>query len=555
MAKHIIFNQKAREALKRGIDTLADAVKVTLGPRGRAVVLQKSYGAPVITLDGVTIAKEIELEDNIENAGAELIKQVASKTNDVAGDGTTTATLLAQAMIGEGLKNVTAGVDPIKMKAGMEKAHEVVLGVLKKLSKPVSQKAEIAQVATISARDAEIGNLIANVIDKVGKDGVVTVEESQTMGLTSEIVEGMQFDRGYVSAYMVTNPDRMESILENPYILVTDQKISSINDILPLLEKLMQGGKKNLVIVADDIEGEALATLVVNKLRGIFNVLAIKAPGFGDRKKEMLQDVAIITGAEYISEETGRKLDATDITMLGKARKIIADKDKTTIVGGGGAKDKVEARVKQLRAQIEKTDSEFDREKLEERLAKLAGGVAVIKVGAPTEVAQKERQHRIEDAVNATKAAVAEGIVPGGGVALVRAITSVEALKKKFTSDEEFAQAVGVGVVLEALKAPLKQIAENAGYEGAVVLNEVLSKKDMPSYGFNAATGGYGDLVKDGIIDPTKVTRSALEHAVSVSSLLMITEAVVAEAPKREEKGMGGGGMGMGGGMPGMGEY
>ncbi|MEK7498424.1 MAG: chaperonin GroEL, partial [Patescibacteria group bacterium] len=337
-------------------------------------------------LDGVTIAKEIELEDNIENAGAELIKQVASKTNDVAGDGTTTATLLAQAMISEGLKNVTAGVDPIKMKAGMEKAHEVVLGVLKKLSKPVSQKAEIAQVATISARDAEIGNLIANVIDKVGKDGVVTVEESQSMGLTSEIVEGMQFDRGYVSAYMVTNPDRMESILENPYILVTDQKISSINDILPLLEKLMQGGKKNLVIVADDIEGEALATLVVNKLRGIFNVLAIKAPGFGDRKKEMLQDVAIITGAEYISEETGRKLDATDITMLGKARKIIADKDKTTIVGGGGAKDKVEARVKQLRAQIEKTDSEFDRQKLEERLAKLAGGVAVIKVGAQTEV-------------------------------------------------------------------------------------------------------------------------------------------------------------------------
>ncbi|MDE1970847.1 MAG: chaperonin GroEL [Patescibacteria group bacterium] len=552
MAKHITFNQDAREALKRGIDKLADAVKVTLGPRGRAVVLEKSYGAPVITLDGVTIAKEIELEDKTENAGAELIKQVASKTNDVAGDGTTTATLLTQAMVHAGLKNVTAGADPIKLKLGMEKAHEEVVKVLKKLSRPVSQKAEIAQVATISARDNEIGALIANVIDKVGKDGVVTVEESQTMGVSHEIVEGMQFDRGYVSAYMVTNADRMEAVLENPYVLVTDQKVSAINELLPLLEKLMQAGKKNLVLIADDVEGEALATLVLNKLRGIFSVLAVKAPGFGDRKKEALQDIAIVTGAEYISEETGRKLESADISMLGRARKVIADKDKTTIVGGNGAKDQLEKRVKQLRAQIEKTDSEFDREKLEERLAKLSGGVAVIKVGAPTEVAQKEKQHRIEDAVNATKAAIAEGIVPGGGIALVRAVDAVEVLKNEFSKKGNFAEAAGVSVVEEALKAPLQQIAFNAGHNGAVVLDKILIKKDN-GFGFNAATGEYVDLIKEGIVDPTKVTRSALENAVSISSLLLITEAVVSDVPKKEEKG--GAGMGMGGGMPGMPEY
>ncbi len=548
MAKQILFGEKARQALKRGVDKLADAVKVTLGPRGRAVVLEKGYGAPIITHDGVTIAKEIELEDKIENIGAELVKQVASKTNDVAGDGTTTATLLAQVFISEGLKNVASGVDPVGLHRGMEKAYQAVLEALKKLSKNLNGTEEIAQVATISARDPEIGKLIAEVINKVGKDGVVTVEESQTLGLTKEIVEGLQFDRGYISQYMVTNGERMESVLEEPYILVTDRKISAINDLLPLLEKLIQSGKKELVIIAEDVEGEALATLVVNKLRGIFSALGVKAPGFGDRKKEMLQDIAALTGAEFISEELGRKLDSVDVKDLGQAHRVIATKDNTTIVGGKGDKLEIEKRVQQIKAQAAKTDSDFDKEKLMERLGKLSGGVAVIKIGAATEVEQKEKQHRIEDAVAATKAAIEEGIVPGGGVALVRTSHAVEALIKSLSKDQ-LPEIVGAKIILKGLHAPIQQIAENAGYDGAVVLDKVLAEKD--DFGFNAATGVYEKLLKSGIVDPTKVVRSALQNAVSISSLLLITEAVVADIPEKKEKsGMSGG---MGGGMPGMG--
>jgi len=545
MAKQILFNEKARKTIKRGVDKLADTVKVTLGPRGRAVVLQKSYGAPLITHDGVTIAKEIELEDKIENIGAELIKQVASKTNDTAGDGTTTATLLAQVFIREGMKNVSSGVDPVGLKRGMEKAYHETLEALKKISKKITNREEIAQVATISARDAEIGNLIAEVIDTVGKDGVVTVEESQTLNLEKEIVEGMQFDHGYVSQYMVTNPERMEAVLESPYILVTDKKISAISELLPLLEKLIQSGKKELMIIADDIEGEALATLVVNKLRGIFHVLAVKAPGFGDRKKEMLQDIATVTGAEFISEEVGRKLDSADITSLGQAHRVIANKDNTTIVGGKGSKGEIEKRVAQLKTQIAKTDSEFDREKLQERLGKLSGGVAVIKVGAATEVEQKEKQHRIEDAVAATKAAIEEGIVPGGGVALVRASHEVEALIAGMSKDN-LPEIVGAKIVLEGLRAPIKQIAENAGYDGAVVLDRVMKEKG--DFGFNAATGNYENLVASGIVDPTKVVRTALQNSVSIASMLLITEAVVADIPEKKERGAGPAGMG---GMPG----
>ena len=543
MAKQILFNDKARAKLKVGVDKLADTVKITLGPRGRAVVLDKGYGAPTITLDGVTIAKEIELKDRIENLGAELIKEVASKTNDVAGDGTTTATLLAQTFINEGLKNVTSGIDPIAMRRGMEKAYEEVLSSLKNLAQKITGKEEIAQVATISARDPEIGKLIADVIDQVGKDGVVTVEESQTLGLSKELVEGLQFDRGYVSAYMVTNPERMETVMENPYILVTDQKISTINSLLPLLEKLVQAGKKDLVIIADDIDGEALATLVVNKIRGIFNVLGVKAPGFGDRRKEMLQDIATVTGAEFISEEIGRKLENTDIIALGQAHRVVANKDNTTIIGGKGEKAEIDKRIAQLKTQIQKTDSEFDREHLQERLGKLSGGVAVIKVGAATEVEQKEKQHRIEDAVAATKAAIDEGIVPGGGVALVRTAKSVETLIEKYDKSQ-LAEIVGAKIILEGLYAPLKQISENAGYNGAVVLNKVKEGKD--DFGFNAATGQFENLIKSGVIDPAKVTRLALQNAVSVASLLLITEAVVAELPEKKERMPGQSPMGMG---------
>ncbi len=542
MAKQLLFNENARIALKKGGDKLADAVKITLGPRGRAVVLEKGYGAPMVTHDGVTIAKEIELEDKIENIGAELVKEVASKTNDIAGDGTTTATLLAQVLINEGLKNATSGVDVVGMHKGMTKAYEAVLESLKNLSKKISTKEEIAQVATISSRDEEIGKLIADVIDQVGKDGVVTVEESQSVGLSKELVEGLQFDRGYVSAYMVSNAERMEAVLESPYVLVTDKKISSINELLPLLEKLVKAGKKELVIIADDVDGEALATLVVNKIRGIFNVLAVKAPGFGDRRKEMLQDIAVVTGADFISEDLGRKLESVDIASLGQAHRVVSNKDNTTIVGGKGAKEEIEKRVNQIKSQLQKTDSEFDREKLQERLGKLSGGVAVIKVGAATEVEQKEKQHRIEDAVNATKAAIEEGIVVGGGVALARAAESVKELINKFEKDQ-MAEIVGAKIVLEGLYAPLKQIAKNAGYDGAVVLDKVLNEKD--DFGFNAATGKYENLIKSGVVDPTKVTRSALQNAVSIASMLLITEAVVANLPEKKEKEMPHAGHGM----------
>ncbi len=532
MAKQILFNEKARTSLKKGVDKLADAVKITLGPRGRAVILEKGYGAPIVTYDGVTIAKEINLEDKIENIGAELIKEVASKTNDAAGDGTTTATLLAQVLIGEGLKNASSGLDVSGMRQGMQKAYETALENLKKLSKKISSKEEIAQVATISSRDEEIGKLISEIIEEVGKDGVITVEESQTIGLSKEIVEGLQFDRGYISPYMVTNAERMEAVLENPHILVTDKKISSINELLPLLEKIVAAGKKELVIVADDVDGEALATLVVNKIRGAFVVLAVKAPGFGDRKKEMLQDIAVVTGADFISEDMGRKLESVDIGSLGQAHRVIAGKDNTTVVGGKGAKEEIEKRVQQIKSLLSKTESEFDREKLQERLGKLSGGIAVIKAGAATEVEQKEKQHRIEDAVSATKAAIEEGIVPGGGVALTRVAEAVKELINKFDK-EQLTQIIGAKIVLESLYAPVKQIAENAGYNGAVVLDKTLNGKD--DYGFNAATGKYEHLIKAGVIDPTKVTRSALQNAVSIASMFLITEAVVAELPEKKE--------------------
>jgi len=540
MSKQITFNEEARQALKRGVDKLANTVRVTLGPRGSNVVLEKSYGSPVITNDGVTIAKEIELADKLENIGAALVKEASTKTNDVAGDGTTTAVLLAQAIITEGLKNITSGVNPMVLKKGLEKGVEAVVAELRnKISKPISKKEEIVQVATISAQDPEIGSLIGEIIDIVGKDGVITVEESQSFGVSKEIVEGMQFDRGYVSPYMITNTERMEAVYENPRILITDQKISSLQEILPLLEKVAQSGSKELIIIAEEIEGEALATLVVNKLRGTFHALAIKAPGFGDRKKEVLEDIAVITGGMVVSEERGVKLDKADISMLGSARKIIATKENTTIVGGKGKKVDLDKRVKQIKAQIEQTDSEFDREKLQERLAKLSGGVAVVKVGAATEVEQKEKQYRIEDAISATKAAVEEGIVPGGGVALIRAIDALDRVK----ADGE--ERIGVNILRRALEEPLRQIAQNAGVDGSVAASEV--KKAKGAQGFNALTGIYEDLVKAGVIDPTKVVRSALQNAASVAAMFLTTEAVVSDVPE-EKKERGGGGMpGMGG--------
>ncbi len=549
MAKRILFGEAARQALKQGVDTLANAVKTTLGPKGRAVVLERGYGSPIVTHDGVTIAKEIELENKVENIGAELVKEVASKTNDSAGDGTTTATVLAQVLINEGLKNVAAGVDPVGMHEGMQKAYETVVAELKKESKDISMPEEYAQVATISARDEHIGKEIASVIEKVGKDGVVTVEEGQTIGVTTEFVEGMQFDRGYVSPYMVTNSEKMEADLENPYILVTDKKISSINEILPLLEKVVKTGKKEMVIIADDIEGEALATLVLNKIRGVFTVLAVKAPGFGDRKKEMLQDIAALTGAEVVTDDLGTKIENIDITHLGTAHRVVSDKENTKIVGGKGDKEVIEKRITQLRAQIENTESEFDKEKLQERLGKLSGGVAVIKVGAATEVEQKEKKYRIEDAINATKAAMEEGIVPGGGVALVRAAGAVKALIEHLQKKDDLPVVVGAKIVLNAIVAPLKQIAQNAGHNGAVVLNNVAAQKG--DYGFNAATGSYEEhMIKAGIIDPTKVVRSAMTNAVSAASMLLITEAVVVDAPKKDDDEDDG--HNHGGGMPGM---
>lgn len=524
MAKDIRFSDDARTRIRKGVNVLADAVKVTVGPKGRNVVLDKSFGGPMITNDGVTIAKEIELEDKFENMGAQLVKQVAEKTNDAAGDGTTTATILAQALINEGMKNVAAGANPMAIRKGIEKGVEAVVAELKKRAKKVQGKEETAQVASISANDPDIGALIAEVYDMVGRDGVITVEQSQTLGLEKEVVEGMQFDNGYISAYFVTDSARMEAALDRPYLLLTDKKISSIQEILPLLEQMAQTGKKDLVIIAEDVDGEALTTLVINKLRGILNVMAVKAPGFGDRRKEMLRDIATLTGGEVISEELGIKLENATVAMLGEARRVVADKDHTLIIEGKGDAASIKARMSQIKAQIEKTTSDYDKEKLRERLAKMSGGVGVLKIGAASEVEQKEKQHRVEDAVEATKAALEEGIVAGGGVALVDAIKVLDGIK---TNDEE---QVGVAILRKALEAPMRQIAENAGMDGAVIIEEV--KKSPAGMGYNAATGEYTDMVKAGVIDPLKVTRSALQNAASVAALLLTTEAAVVDLPE-----------------------
>ena len=539
MAKEIKFSEEARKSLERGVNKLADTVKVTLGPKGRNVILQKSFGAPLITNDGVTIAKEIELEDTYENMGSELVKEVATKTNDIAGDGTTTATVLTQAIVREGLKNVAAGSNPILLRRGINKAVEIAVATLKANSKNVENKESIAQVATISGGDEVIGRLIADAMEKVGKDGVITVEESKTMDTALKTVEGMQFDRGYVSAYMATDIEKMEAVLQDPYILITDRKISSIQDILPLLEQLVQQGRK-LVIIAEDVDGEALSTLVVNKLRGTFEVVAVKAPGFGDRRKEMLQDIAILTGGQVISEELGFDIKETTIDQLGKASSVKVTKDNTTIVDGVGAQAEIEKRVEQIKAQIEETTSEFDKEKLQERLAKLSGGVAVIEVGAATETELKEKKLRIEDALNATRAAVEEGIVAGGGTALIEAMKAVE----KEIDNEVAEEKTGMQIVAKALQEPLKQIAINAGLEGAVIVENV--KTSSANEGFDALNEKYVDMIKAGIIDPTKVTRSALQNAASIAAILLTTEAAVVDVKKDEPA------MPMGGGMPGM---
>jgi chaperonin GroEL len=532
MAKIVTFDVDARQALKKGIDTVAQSVRITLGPKGRNVVLEKKFGAPTVTNDGVTIVREIELKDPMENTGAQLLREVATKTNDVAGDGTTTATLLAQTMISEGFRNVTAGANPMQLKIGIQKAVEAVVDEIKKLSVPVKGHEDVAHVAAISSQDEQIGSLIADAMDKVGKDGVITVEDNQTMATELEVVEGMQFDRGYVAAYMVTNPDRMEAVLEDPYILITDRKISAIQDLLPVLERVVQQGKP-LLIVAEDVEGEALATLIVNKLRGTFTAVAVKAPGFGDRRKAMLEDMAILTGGQVISEDLGLKLDQTKVEQLGKARRVTVTKDNTTIVEGAGKPDGIQARIKSIKAQVEETTSDFDKEKLQERLAKLAGGVAVIKVGAATEVEQKEKKHRIEDALSATKAAVEEGIVAGGGTVLLNAQKKLDGglgLKDD--------QATGVNIVRRALEEPLKQIAQNAGKEGSVIVEEV--RKGKAGFGYDALNDKYVNMFEAGIVDPAKVTRSALQNAASIAAMVLTTEAMVTEVP--EEK-RGGGGM------------
>jgi chaperonin GroEL len=542
MAKEIKYSQKARESILKGVDTLADAVKVTLGPRGRNVVLEKSFGSPTITKDGVTVAKEIELEDKFENMGAQMVKEVASKTSDVAGDGTTTATVLAQSIYREGSKLVAAGVNPMALKRGIEKAVEAVVNELKKLSKPTKDQEEIAQVGTISANnDSTIGNIIAESMNKVGKEGVITVEEAKSMETTLEIVEGMQFDRGYLSPYFVTDPEKMQTTLSEPYILLNEKKISNMKDMIPILEQIAKMGKP-LLLIAEDVEGEALATLVVNKLRGTLQCAAVKAPGFGDRRKAMLEDIAVLTGGKVISEDLGLKLENVSLNDLGTAKTVSIDKDNTTIVDGGGSRKDLEGRVKQIRAQIEETTSDYDREKLQERLAKLIGGVAVINVGAATETEMKEKKARVEDALNANRAAVEEGIVPGGGVALLRASVSIG--KTNLEGEEQS----GLNIVARALQEPLRQIANNAGAEGSVVVEKVRVGKG--AFGFNAETGEFEDLLKAGIIDPTKVTRFALQNAASVASLLLTTEAMVAEKPKEKEEMMPPGGMG---GAPGMG--
>ena len=548
MAKILSFHEDARRRLERGVNKLADAVKVTLGPKGRNVVIDKKWGAPTITKDGVTVAREIELEDAYENMGAQLAKEVATKTNDVAGDGTTTATVLAQAIVKEGLRNVAAGANPMILKRGIDKAVEYVVDEIAKSSREIETQDEIAQIASISANnDPTIGKILADAMDKVGKDGVITVEESQTFGMELDFVEGMQFDKGYISPYMVTDPERMEVVFEDPYILIANSKISAVQDLLPVLEKVMQGGRP-LVMIAEDLEGEALATVVVNKIRGTFQSAAVKAPGFGERRKAMLQDIAILTGGQVISEEVGLKLENATLDLLGKARKIVITKDETTIVEGAGSDDDIKGRINQIKAEIEKTDSDWDREKLQERLAKLSGGVAVVKVGAATETELKEVKHRIEDALSATRAAVEEGIVAGGGTALLQAETGIDKL------DLEGDEATGARIIRQALSAPLYWIASNAGLEGSVVVERVRNMEE--GFGLNALTGDYEDLVKVGVIDPAKVTRSALQNAASIAGLLLTTEALIADKPEPEGEGGGhghDGGMGDMGGMGGMG--
>jgi chaperonin GroEL len=539
LAKQLIFDETARRSLKKGIDRLADAVRVTIGPKGRNVVLDKKFGSPTITNDGVTIARDVELDDPFENMGAQLLKEVATKTDDVAGDGTTTAVVLGQAMVSEGLRVVSAGANPMVVKRGIEKAVDAIVEEIKKNAKPVDNREQIAAVAAISAADPEVGEIIAEVMDKVGKDGVITVEEGQSLGLEKEYTEGMQFDRGYISAYFVTNPDRMEAVLENALILITDKKISAVADLLPALEKGLQQGRP-MLLIAEDIDGEALATLVVNKLKGTVQVLAVKAPGFGDRRKEMLRDIATLTGGTVISEEIGRKLDSVTAEDFGKARRVVATKDDTTIVDGEGSQDQIKARMGQIKAQIEETTSDYDKEKLQERLAKLSGGVAVIKVGAATEVELKEKKHRIEDALSTTRAAVEEGLVAGGGTTLLQAIPVLDSLK--FDGDEQ----VGVEIVRKALEAPARQIADNAGEPGEVVVEKV---KGLPlGQGFDALKGEYGDLFQKGIVDAAKVTRSALQNAASIAAMVLTTETLITDLPEKQPAGAAGGGHGHGGG-------
>src|SRR5512147_3255927 len=536
MAKQLVFTTEAQQALKRGVDILASAVATTLGPKGRNVALDKKYGAPTVTHDGVTVAKEIELKEPYENMGAQLLKEAATKTNDVAGDGTTTATVLAQSIVHEGLRNVTAGANPMQIKRGLEMATDAVVNAIKKMSMPVEDKHEIANVAAISAADQEIGDLIAEVMDKVGKDGVVTVEESKGREFETEYVEGMQFDRGYISAYFVTNPEAMESVITDPYVLIHDKKISAATDIVPLMEKLLQRGKRELVIIAEDVDGEALATLVLNKLRGMFNVLAVKAPGFGDRRKAMLQDIAILTGGTVISEETGRKLETVTIQDLGRAEKVVSDKENTTVIGGKGTKSAIEGRIKEIRAEIEKSTSDYDKEKLNERLAKLSGGVAIIRVGAATETEMKEKKHRVEDALSAARAAVEEGIVPGGEISLINAMGKLDRMLKGSEEDEEI--RVGVNIVRKALEAPIRRLAANAGQDGSVIIDTVrrnAAEKKNKNIGFNVLTGEYTDMIEAGVIDPVKVVRGALENAASIAAMILTTDVLVTDMPEKDK--------------------
>ena len=534
-AKQLVFSEDARRRLQQGIDVVANAVGTTLGPKGRNVALDRKFGSPTITHDGVTVAKEIELEDPFANMGAQLLKEAATKTNDIAGDGTTTSTVLAHAIVTEGLKNLAAGANPMRLKLGISQAVETVVAALRKMSQKIETKEEIASVATNSAADPEIGKLIADVMDKVGKDGVITVEESKSLQFETEYVEGMQFDRGYISAYFITDPEHMESVIAEPYILIYDKKISAAQDIVPVLEKLVQIGKRDLVIIAEDIDGEALATLVLNKLRGMLNVLAVKAPGFGDRRKAMMQDIAALTGGQVISEETGRKLETTTLTDLGKAEKVVTDKDNTTIVGGKGDSTQIKGRIEQIRVEIDKSTSDYDKEKLQERLAKLSGGVAIIRVGAATETELKEKKHRVEDALSATRAAIEEGIVPGGEIVFINAVAALD--KVKMTGDDE---TIGVAIVRRALEAPIRKLAENAGQDGAVIIENVrrLSKEQGNKHlGYNVITGEYGDMLKAGVIDPLKVVRGALENAASIAAMILTTECLITDVPEKEKPG------------------